>query len=671
MPNRLAGETSPYLLQHRDNPVDWYPWGEEALIRAREEDRPILLSVGYSACHWCHVMERESFEDAETAAYMNEHFVNVKVDREERPDVDALYMEAVQAISGQGGWPMTVFLDPEGVPFYGGTYFPPDESRGMPSFRMVMEAVVDAFERKRDEIGERAPQMRARLGAIGLIEPADRAPEAKMLDEAVERLRSSADMARGGFGGAPKFPPASALELLMARGERPIVERTLDAMMSGGIYDQIGGGFARYTVDAAWLVPHFEKMLYDNALLARAYLHGWQALGHERYRRVCEETLDWALREMRGPEGAFYSALDADSEGEEGRFYTWTPDEIRAALDPPSPDPNCIKSPSQQIGNLMQFYGVTAEGNFEGRSILHLAGGAGAAGPQGLEEMRRALYEARSKRVWPGLDDKRLTSWNALTTSALAEAGAVLEREDYLDAARCCATFIWEEMRDAEGNLLRTFKDGRAHLNAYLEDHAFLLEALLTLYEATFEQRWFERARELADTMIARFGDAERGGFFSTSEDHESLIARRKEIGDHPIPSGNSAAAFGLLRLAALTGERAYAQQAESVFRLFSGPAASHPEAFAHFLGALGFHLSPTKEVALVGNDLSQLAAVVRSQFRPHLVLAGGPEGFTEPPLLQDRGEVEGHPAAYVCEHFTCRTPVTDPEALQSSLTRP
>jgi uncharacterized protein YyaL (SSP411 family) len=669
MPNRLAQETSPYLLQHRDNPVDWYPWGEEALARARDEDRPILLSVGYSACHWCHVMERESFEDAETAAYMNEHFVNVKVDREERPDVDALYMEAVQAISGQGGWPMTVFLDPEGVPFYGGTYFPPDEGRGMPSFRMVMEAVVDAFERQRDEIRERAPEMRARLGAIGRVEPAGEAPEAALLDEAVERLRGSADLRHGGFGGAPKFPPAAALELLLVRGETEIVERTLDGMLTGGIHDQLGGGFARYSVDAAWLVPHIEKMLYDNALLARAYLHGWQVLGHERYRRACEGTLDWALREMRGPEGGFYSALDADSEGEEGRFYTWSPDEIRAVLsDPERDDANRIDFSSQRIENLMQFYGVSEGGNFEGRNILHLAQGIDAEAPEGLDEMRRVLYEARAKRVWPGLDDKRLTSWNALTIAALAEAGAVLERGDYLDAARACAAFVWDEMRDADGALLRTYKDGRAHLGAYLEDHAFLLEALLTLYEASFEVEWFVRARALADTMLARFSDRERGGFFSTADDHEALIARRKEIGDHPIPSGNSAAALGLLRIGALTGERSYEAAAEGVFRLFTGPATRHPESFAHLLRAVDFQLAPTKEVALIGGDLTALARVVRDKHRPHLVLAGGPEGGKIPELLADRPTIGGGPTAYVCENFACQAPVSDPASLATLL---
>ena len=660
MSNRLAKETSPYLLQHRDNPVDWYPWGAEALARAVEEDRPILLSVGYSACHWCHVMERESFEDPETATYMNEHFVAIKVDREERPDVDAIYMEAVQAMTGQGGWPMTVFLDPEGVPFYGGTYFPPDESRGMPSFRMVMEAVVVAFEGQREEIRERAAGTRSRLGSIGLIEPSPEPPEIGQLEEAVNLLRGAADLKSGGFGGAPKFPPASALELLLARGEREVVETTLDAMLAGGIYDQVGGGFARYSVDAVWLVPHFEKMLYDNALLARTYLHGWQVLGHERYRRACEQTLDWMLREMRGPEGSFYSALDADSEGEEGRFYVWTPEQIRAVL-------------GANADAVIEYYGVSEQGNFEGANILHLAGDALGRlplayreqnAPAGLAEARRALYEARAKRVWPDLDDKRLTAWNALAIGALAEAGAVLGRDDYLAAARECADFVLGSLRDADGRLLRTYKDGDARLNAYLEDHAFLLEALLTLYESSFERHWFEQAQALAETMIARFGDTERGGFFSTSNDHEELIARRKEIGDHPIPSGNSSAALGLLRLAALTGERGYERQTEGVFALFARTATQHPESFAHLLRALDFHLSPTTEVALIGDDVAELATTVRSTFRPHLVLAAGPEGSSEPPLLRNRSLLDGAPAAYVCQHFACQAPVGSPGAL-------
>jgi uncharacterized protein len=664
MPNRLAQETSPYLLQHRDNPVDWFPWGSEALERASEEDKPILLSVGYSACHWCHVMERESFEDPETAAYMNEHFVSVKVDREERPDVDAIYMEAVQSITGHGGWPMTVFLDPDGVPFYGGTYFPPDESRGMPSFRMVMEAVVHAFETQREEIREKAPIARARLGAIGEVEPSE-LPGTAELDEALQRLLAVADRRNGGFGAAPKFPPASSLELLLARGETQHVELTLDRMLAGGIYDQLGGGFARYSVDAVWLVPHFEKMLYDNALLARTYLHGWQTLGHERYRRGCEETLDWMLREMRGPEGGFYSALDADSEGEEGKFYVWSENEIREVL---GKDPNCSSLSSSQVERLLQFYGVSERGNFEGSNILHLAEGAETEEPEGLAEMRKALLEARVQRIWPGLDDKRLASWNALAIAALADAGAVLGREDYLEAARACADFVLGSLRDANGRLMRTYKDGRAHLDAYLEDHAFLLEALLTLYESTFEVRWFTAAQALAEETIERFGDPKRGGFYSTASDHEELIARRKEVGDHPIPSGNSSAAMGLLRLAALTGERRYEATAEGVFALFAKPAVQHPDAFAHLLRALDFHLSPTKEIALVGDDLADLATVAREQPLFHAVLAGGPESTDQPPLLAGRTTVEGRPAAYICQNFTCRLPVTDPDDLRQEL---
>ncbi|MEZ5078985.1 MAG: thioredoxin domain-containing protein [Solirubrobacterales bacterium] len=657
MSNRLARETSPYLLQHRDNPVDWYPWGEEAFARAREEDRPVLLSVGYSSCHWCHVMERESFEDAETAAYMNENFVNVKVDREERPDVDAIYMEAVQAITGQGGWPMTVFLDPEAVPFHAGTYFPPTDSLGMPSFRAVMEAVVDAFESRREELRERAHGVRSQLGAVGQLEPGEGLPGAAELEDAVARLLDTADRRRGGFGGAPKFPPASALELLLARDETATVELTLDAMLAGGIYDQLGGGFARYSVDAGWLIPHFEKMLYDNALLARAYLHGWQRLGHGRYRRTCEQTLDWMLREMRGPEGGFYAALDADSEGEEGRFYVWAPEQIRAVL-------------GEAAEPVIAFYGVTERGNFEGRNVLHLAGGARATAPAGLEDARRLLLAAREQRVRPGLDDKRLAAWNGLAIAALAEAGAVLGRADYLAAATQGAAFVLGSMRDGEGRLLRTYKDGEAHLNAYLEDHAYLVEALLVLYEAGFDPAHFEAARELAEVMIARFGDPERGGFFSTSSDHEALIARRKEVGDHPIPAGNSAAATALLRLAALSGERRYREQAEAVVALFAQPALQHPGSFAHLLIAIDFALAPVREVALVGDrdGIAPLAAAVCSDHRPHLVLAAGPGGTAVPPLLENRDEVDGHAAAYVCENFTCRSPVTAPAELADLL---
>jgi uncharacterized protein len=670
MPNRLAAETSPYLLQHRDNPVDWYPWGEEALARAREEDLPILLSVGYSACHWCHVMERESFEDEATAAFMNENFVCIKVDREERPDVDAIYMEAVQAFTGQGGWPMTVFLDPDGVPFYGGTYFPPDDSRGMPSFRMVMEAVLEAFHGKREEIRERAETTVGRLEALGKLSPGG-VPGPERLDGAIATLLSHADPTNGGFGRAPKFPPASSLELIMSRSSGSAeaegadkglehVERTLDAMLAGGIYDQLGGGFARYAVDSAWLVPHFEKMLYDNGLLARAYLHGWQVLGHERYRRVCEETLDWLLREMRGPEGGFYSAYDADSEGEEGKFYVWTPDEIRATLAAAAEAPNVE---SGEVGDverpdadeILAYYGV--------------ADGPAAPAPAGLDAARAALLAARAERVPPGLDDKRLTSWNALAIAALAEAGAVLGRDDYLEAASACAEFVLGTMRDPEtGHLLRTYKDGRAHLNAYLEDHAFTVEALLVLYEASFDPRWFAAARELAETMIERFGDPERGGFFSTSSDHETLIARRKEVGDHPIPAGNSAAALGLLRLAALSGELRFADQARGVLALFGEPAIGHPDSFAHYLRALDFDHASTREVALVGRDLSVLEGVVRATFRPNVVVAAGPAGATEPPLLDARTEIGGEPAAYVCEGFTCNLPVTDPAALEREL---
>ena len=662
MPNRLADETSPYLLQHAENPVDWYPWGPEALARAQELDRPILLSIGYSSCHWCHVMEHESFENEQTAGFMNEHFVPVKVDREERPDVDSIYMEAIQGMTGHGGWPLTAFCDPEGVPFYGGTYFPPEERQGMPSFAMVMEAVVRSWETQREQINEAAVKIREQLGAVGRITPGEGTLTRAVVESAASKLRMAADMEHGGLGQAPKFPPSSALELMLTLGELGPVEVTLDAMAAGGIQDQVGGGFARYSVDPVWLVPHFEKMLYDNALLARVYLHGWQVLGHDRYRAVVERTLDWALREMRGDEGGFYSALDADSEGEEGRFYVWTPAEIREVLE--------AAGISELAESVMAYYGVSERGNFEGKNILNLIGGATAAPPERLDEARAALYEARSKRVWPGLDDKRLASWNALMIAALAEAGAVLGRDDYLDAARAAADFVLRQMRDGDGRLLRTWKDGEAKLNAYLEDHAFLVEALLTLYESTFEVRWFDAARETADAMIDRFADPELGGFFTTSNDHEDLIARRKDVDDHPIPSGNSAAAYGLLRLAALTGEHGYREHAASVFRLLGGVAESHPQAVAHLLRAIDFDLSPVKEVALVaaGDGLGELAMVVRSEFRPRLVLAGGPAGSERPELMKGRDAIDGRSAAYVCERFTCQAPLSEAGELSAAL---
>jgi len=669
MANLLAEETSPYLLQHKENPVDWRPWGPEALEQAVRDDKPILLSIGYSACHWCHVMERESFEDEQTARLINESFVPIKVDREERPDVDDIYMEAVQGMTGQGGWPLTVFLDPDGVPFYGGTYFPPEPRQGMPSFSQVLEATAGAYRNQREELREASARIRESLGAVGKVEQSQEPLDESILARAVSGLQGSFDRANGGFGGAPKFPPASTLEFLLDRGQNEPARLTLDKMMHGGIYDQLGGGFHRYSVDATWLVPHFEKMLYDNALLARAYLHGWQVMGEERWRRVCEETLDWALREMRGPEGGFHSALDADSEGEEGRFYVWEEEEMWTALGDADLSADAIE-------RVLGYWGVSPAGNFEGRNVLHLPLGASAQRPAELDDARTALYAWRDRRVRPGVDDKRICSWNALMIAALADAGAALGRQDHVDAACACARFVLESMRDSEGRLRRTWKNGDARLNAYLEDHAFLVEALLRLYEATLEVRWFDAARETADAMIERFADDERGGFFTTSNDHEELIARRKDVGDHPIPSGNSSAAYGLLRLAALTGVRDYEERAVGTMRLFAPAASHHPDAFGHLLQAIDFHISPVREVALVAPTngaasaarLDELARVVRSAHRPHVVLAGGLEGSERPELLRERPAVEGKPAAYVCEHFACKAPVTEPSELAAAL---
>jgi uncharacterized protein YyaL (SSP411 family) len=654
VPNALAHETSPYLLQHRDNPVDWLPWGEEALRRARELDRPLLVSIGYSACHWCHVMERESFEDADTAALMNERFVCVKVDREERPDVDAVCMEAVQAMTGQGGWPLNVFLTPERVPFFGGTYFPPEPRHGMPDWRAVLRAVADAWEHRREEIRAQGERMAAHLGGSALIEPSERPLREESILQAVAALRQQFDSVNGGFGRAPKFPPHSVLELLLRTGEEPMALQTLRSMASGGINDQVGGGFARYSVDATWTVPHFEKMLYDNALLARAYLHGWQVSGDAVLRRTCEETLDWALREMRAPEGGFYSALDADSEGEEGRFYVWRVDELREAL-------------GEDADEAIAWLGASAQGNFEGAANVLESRGPEPA-PERRARIRARLLEVRERRVRPGLDDKRLTSWTALMIGSLAEAGAVLGRREYLDAAVAGAEFVLRDLRDGNGRLLRTFSRGEARLPAQLEDHAFLLEGLLTLYEASFDPRWFAEARALAETILARFADRERGGFFSTADDHDVLVARRKELEDNPIPAGASSAAFGLLRLAALTGEHRYEEAALGHLRLLHEIAPRHALAFGHFLQALEFHLRPTREVALAGegDELAALAGVVRERLRPHLVLAGGAADGV--PLLEGREPVGGHAAAYVCERFACRTPVTDPSELRALL---
>jgi uncharacterized protein len=649
--NRLAGETSPYLLQHRNNPVDWFPWGEEALARARNEDRPLLVSIGYSACHWCHVMERESFEDREIAALMNERFVCVKVDREERPDIDALCMQACQAMTGHGGWPLNSFLTPEQVPFYVGTYFPPEPRHGLPSWRMVLLGVAEAWENRRQEIRAQSDRVVESLGSTARLEPSADPIAAELVVQALSGLDAVYDRVNGGWGGAPKFPSASTIELLLARGERAMALGTLDAMARGGIYDQVGGGFSRYAVDATWTVPHFEKMLYDNALLARAYLHGWLVAGEERLRRVCCETLDWALREMRGDEGGFCSALDADSDGVEGKFYVWTLSELRDVLGDDLAE--------EAIG----YFGATERGNFEhGANVLE---GRGAE-PQHLSEIRAKLFQARSARVRPGLDDKRLTSWNALMISALAEAGAVLERRDYLDGAVACASFVLSELRDADGRLLRTWKGGRGRLGAYLEDHAFLLEALITLYETTFEPRWYHEAAALADTVIARFSDPERGGFFTTPDDHEQLVARRKDLEDSPIPSGSSAAALGLLRLALLSGDGKYERHALGVLRLLFPLAVRHPQAFGHLLQAADFYLAPVREVAIVGPSPEPLLQIVRREFRPHIVLAGGaPDGV---PLLEGREPVDGMAAAYVCEHFVCKAPVTRPEELAAAL---
>jgi uncharacterized protein YyaL (SSP411 family) len=593
VPNALAAETSPYLRQHAQNPVDWLPWGPVALARAREEDKPLLVSIGYSSCHWCHVMERESFEEERTAALMNESFVCVKVDREERPDIDALYMEAVQSMTGHGGWPLNVFLTPEQLPFYGGTYFPPEPRHGMPAWTQVLQAIGEAWSERREEIRAGGEGLRERLSGGAGLKPSSAPLEEGALETAVTNLRAVFDAVNGGFGGPPKFPQASVIEFLLCRGEQDMALKTLHTMAGGGIHDQVGGGFARYSVDATWTVPHFEKMLYDNALLARAYLHGWQLSGESGLEEVCRDTLDWALREMRGPEGGFYSALDADSEGVEGRFYVWTVDELREALD-------------EDADAAIAWFDATEEGNFVGEGGpqspapgLNVLEDRGQRPDEATQaRIRSRLLELRERRVRPGLDDKRLTSWNALMITSLAEGGAALGEPRYTEAAIACMEFILRDLRTTDGQLLRTYNNGHAKIDGYLEDHAFLLEALLALFETTCEERWFIEARALADTLIGQFSDPVNGGFFSTAADGEALIARRKDLEDSPIPAGGSSAAMGLLRLSELTGDGEYERQALGMLALLRDIAPRHPTAFGHLLQAFHWRLSPARPIA-------------------------------------------------------------------------
>ena len=654
--NRLAGESSPYLRQHADNPVDWHPWGEDAFAEARRTSRPVLLSVGYSACHWCHVMAHESFEDPETANLMNRWFVSVKVDREERPDVDASYMDAVTALAGRGGWPMTVFLDPEGRPFHAGTYWPKQERGGMPSFRQVLTAVHEAWTDRRDDLSEMGSRGLDRMAVHADLEPGEHLPPTGTLEQAVGVLRKQHDPHWGGFGGAPKFPQTMSLEALLRRQVAApdpslagVIGTTLDAMASGGMADQIGGGFARYSVDERWLVPHFEKMLYDNALLARTYLHAWQVLGHDRWRQVAEEAIGYVLRDLRLPGGGFAAAEDADSEGVEGRFYVWSEPQVRTASGPDADE-------------AITWYGVSPEGNFEGSNILHRPVRGDLLRPSGVERARQALFDVRELRVRPGLDDKVLTEWNGLMLATLAEAAAATGREDWLMAARENADFLLTHLRREDGRWLRSWQSevGARHLG-YAADHAAMVDALTRLGEATGEARWTDEAISSADLLLDLFTDRVNGGFFTTGDDAERLVTRPKDVLDNAHPSANSLAAVALLRLGALTGERRYTEAAESVLLLLGRLVADHPTAFGHLLGAVDLLHAGITEVVVTGQR-PDLVEAVRGTYRPNLVLAWG-----EPrpgPLWDGR---DGD-RAWVCRDFACRAPVDDVESLLAEL---
>jgi len=665
-------------LQHADNPVDWYPWGEEALQLAKRRNAPILLGIGYAACHWCHVMAHESFEDPATAEMMNGHFVNIKVDREERPDLDSIYMNAVVAITGRGGWPLTVFLTPACEPFFGGTYFPNQPRYGMPSFQQVLAAVSDAWETRKDEVLRTASELTQGLSQRLAGQGQPQAPKPALLAAAAQHLSSAFDARNGGFGGAPKFPQPMIIEFLLQyhlrTGDQHAVqmaEFTLRKMAYGGIYDQVGGGFARYSVDDAWLVPHFEKMLYDNAQLARVYLHAWQITGNPLLRRIVEEMLDYVLREMQHADGGFYSSQDADSEGVEGKFYVWTLDEMKAAL-------------GGAADLLSKYYGLTEQGNWEGKNILHVpqepdafASRVGMSAEKlaaAIADAKRTLYRVRAQRVWPGLDDKVLTSWNGLMLAALAEAGSALQRTDYLAAAQRNAEFLHRTMRADDGRLYRTWKAGAsAKHNAYLEDYAFLAEGLLALYQSTFELRWFTWARELVELMLRLFYDDRDKNFFDTSYDHERLIKRPKDLQDSALPSGNAVAVAALLKLSLLTGNsRCWDVASEAVASMTTAMGRA-PQGFGCWLSDAAFLLSEPTEIGMVGDpadaDTQSLLEVVRAAYRPYAVVAvgEGPAGEVVP-LLSGRLRTAGRATAFVCHHSVCRAPVTDPEQLEAEL---